>query len=69
MSSLDKIVKFLAESKESMTNDEFDSFIATNAAISLGIIHGANGKKFHDDFIDGAKANPLIIQIEKGVSH
>lgn len=69
MKHLGRIVKFLAEAKESMSQEEFDAFVATNAAISLGVIHGKEGKQFHDDFLKGAVANPLIIKLEKGVKH
>ena len=64
--STNKVIGFLVQAKEEMNSEEFKQFIAMNASISLGVIHGDEGDQFYQEFLKGAAANPVSLKLEKG---
>lgn len=61
-----KVVQFLAESKETMSPQEFEEFLSMSTSLNLSIFHGLHGDQTYQEFLDAAKANPLSIKLEKG---
>ncbi len=55
----------LARVHSVMNEDEFFQYIAEMVVIGLGCIYASQGKEFHDDFLQGAKQNPLPIRFAK----
>lgn len=64
--STSKVIGFLVKAREELSAEEFKKFVAMNASISLGVIHGAEGEQFYQDFLQGALANPISLKLEKG---
>jgi hypothetical protein len=60
------VFKFLAKAKEELNAEDFKTFVAMNASISLGVIYAAEGAQFYREFLQGAVANPISLKFEKG---
>lgn len=46
---------------QSLEDDELEKFFSTMCAMSVGVLRGMHDDEFIMDFLDAAKADPLII--------
>ena len=61
--SIGKVLGFLVQAKEELSEEEFKEFIAMNATISLSVIRESEGVEFYDGFIQGAIDKPMNLKL------